>query len=43
MLPDRMMEMSTRDYNEALTFALRDLADNWGSYRRRYEEWLHQQ
>ena len=35
-------EMNTRDYNEALTLALQDLADNWGSYRRRYEEWLRQ-
>ena len=33
-------EMAVRDYNEALTFAIRDLTDNWASYRRRYEEWL---
>ena len=35
-------EMATRDHNEALTLALQDLADNWGLYRRRYEEWLRQ-
>jgi hypothetical protein len=35
-------EMTSRDHNEALTLALQDLANNWGSYRRRYEEWLRQ-
>jgi hypothetical protein len=35
-------EMHTGDYNEALTIALHDLANNWGSYRRRYEEWRRQ-
>ena len=34
--------MISRDYNEALTLALQDLASNWGSYRRRYEEWLNE-
>lgn len=33
-------EMATKDFNEALTFAIDDLADNWNEYRRRYEEWL---
>lgn len=32
--------MSTKDYNEALTFAINDLVSNWSGYRRRYEEWL---
>ena len=40
--PTAKTEMKTRDYNEALTVALRDLADNWVSYRRRYEEWRSQ-
>jgi hypothetical protein len=35
--------MATQDYNEALTFAIKDLADNWEKYRRRYEQWLEQQ
>ena len=35
-------EMNTRDGNAALTLALHDLANNWGWYRRRYEEWLRQ-
>lgn len=34
--------MATQDYNEALTFAIRDLADNWSDYRRRYKEWRGQ-
>jgi len=29
-----------RDYNEALTFAIQDLIENWESYRRRYQRWL---
>ena len=33
-------EMAVQDYNEALTFAIEDLADNWGKYRERYEQWL---
>lgn len=32
--------MDTQDYNEALTFAIQDLVDNWSDYRRRYKEWL---
>jgi hypothetical protein len=40
--PAAKTEMKTRDYNEALTVALRDLADNWASYRRRYEQWRNQ-
>ena len=38
--PAVKIEMNTRDYNEALTFAMHDLANNWASYRGRYEEWL---
>lgn len=32
-------EMLTRNYNEALTFAINQLAENWFEYRRRYELW----
>lgn len=32
----------TRDYSDALTFAIDDLVSNWAAYRRRYEEWLGQ-
>lgn len=35
-------EMATKDYNEALSVAINDLVNNWGDYRRRYEEWLRQ-
>jgi len=35
-------ETTSRDYNEALTLAMEDLANKWESYRRRYEEWLRQ-
>jgi len=33
-------EMAVRDYNEGLTFAIRDLRENWERYRRRHAEWL---
>jgi len=33
-------EMAVGDYNEALTFAINDLSENWETYRRRYERWL---
>ncbi|HIE54912.1 MAG TPA: hypothetical protein EYP90_07000 [Chromatiaceae bacterium] len=33
-------KLETKDYNEALTVTLDDLADNWSKYRRRYEKWL---
>lgn len=33
-------EMAVRDHNEALTFAIGDLSENWETYRRRYERWL---
>ena len=32
--------MATIDYNEALNFAIEDLASNWTTYRGRYERWL---
>ncbi len=35
-------ELNLRDYNEALTFAIKDLNDNWEKYRRRYEQWQRQ-
>lgn len=34
-------KMVTQDYNEALTIAMDDLANNWKSYRRRYDRWLN--
>ncbi len=33
-------EMSAQDYNQALTLAIRDINQNWASYRQRYMEWL---
>lgn len=30
-------EMQVKDFNEGLTFALKDLAANWEKYRERYE------
>jgi len=38
--PTEKTRLLTRDYNEALTFDIRDLADNWCKYRERYEKWL---
>ena len=32
-------EMPVCNYNEGLTFAIRDLSTNWETYRRRYEQW----
>jgi len=32
-------EMAIQDYNEALTFAIKDLTDNRPNYRRRYERY----
>jgi len=32
--------MATQNYNEALTFAMEDLVNEWHAYRRRFEEWL---
>jgi DNA-directed RNA polymerase subunit L len=40
--PTVKTRMGTQDYNEALTFAIQDLANNWSDYRRRYKEWLEQ-
>ena len=34
-------EMQVKDFNEGLTFALKDLATNWEKYRGRYEQWLN--
>ena len=36
-------ELAIWDYNEALTFALEDLANNWENYRSRYQQWLRQE
>ena len=33
-------KLPTRDYNEALTFAMDDVIKNWHMYRRRFQEWL---
>ena len=38
--PATKQRMATNDYNEALTFAMQDLTENWRMYRRRYEKWL---
>ena len=40
--PTTKTTMNTRNYNEALSFALSDLAANWERYHGRYEEWLKQ-
>lgn len=34
--------MATQDYNDALTFAIRDLTENWRKYRMKYQEWRKQ-
>ncbi len=33
-------ELTVRNYNEGLTFAIQDLKVNWASYRRRFERWM---
>jgi len=38
--PTEKMVLKTQDYNEALTYAMDDLQDNWQRYRRRYEKWI---
>jgi hypothetical protein len=38
--PTDKTEIPVKDFNEGLTFALRDLAINWERYRARYERWL---
>ena len=40
--PTQKTELDIQNYNEALTFAQRDLTENWKTYRRRYEQWLQQ-
>jgi hypothetical protein len=35
-------EIQVKDFNEGLTFAIRDLASNWEKYRERYQEWQNQ-
>jgi DNA-directed RNA polymerase subunit L len=41
--PTLKTRLVTRDHNEALTFAIRDLTNNWDKYRERYEKWLEQE
>lgn len=36
----RKIVLTTRNYNEALTYAQADLTANWQKYRTRYERWL---
>jgi len=38
--PAQKIRISAQNFNEALTFAIQDLTDNWKSYRRRYERWI---
>lgn len=33
------IKMNFEDYNEALTYAIQDLTENWLQYTRRYETW----
>lgn len=36
------IELESQDFNEALTFAIQDLSENWDFYVRRYQKWLKQ-
>lgn len=36
-------ELSAQDYNQALTFAIRDIDLNWENYRQRFKQWLEQE
>lgn len=40
--PPEKREMRVKDFNEGLTFALKDLAAHWEKYRERYEQWRNQ-
>lgn len=33
-------KLAIEDYNQALTFAIKDLTTNWVMYRRRYRQWM---
>ncbi len=33
-------QMAVKNNNEALTFAIQDLTNNWEFYRQRYKQWL---
>lgn len=35
---DRKIRLPIQDFNEALTYAVDDITDNWSRYRERYEE-----
>ncbi|WP_435050827.1 DUF7718 family protein [Desulfonatronum thioautotrophicum] len=34
--------MITEDFNDALTYAMHDLASRWKDYRKRYLKWKEQ-
>lgn len=40
--PDKKDRLIIQDYNEALTFAIQDLTENWEKYQRRYERWMEE-
>jgi|SRR5581483_5455202 hypothetical protein len=40
--PTEKKEMPVNNFNEGLTFAIRDLAVNWEKYRERYRAWRKQ-
>lgn len=40
--PAEKKEMQVKDFNEGLTYAIRDLTANWEKYRERYKVWQKQ-
>jgi len=36
----KKIELANRDYDEALTYAIQDLSENWDFYDQRYKTWL---
>jgi hypothetical protein len=40
--PPEKQEIQVKDFNEGLTFAIKDLTANWNTYCERYKEWQNQ-
>jgi hypothetical protein len=36
---DHKLRLAIQDFDEALTYVVEDIAENWSRYRDRYEEW----
>ncbi len=41
--PERKIDLNIKDYNDAFTFARRDIAARWQFYCERYSKWLKEE